>query len=674
MINLYDFDKTIYKKDSSIDFYLYCLKKNFKIIKLLPKQIKAFLMYKKKQITKTEMKEIFFSYLQYLDNVDALVTNFWQKNIRKIKKWYQKKKHRNDIIISASPEFLLKPLKKILKVKDIIASKVDKKTGKFLSVNCYGEEKVKRLHQLYKNIRVDSAYSDSLSDMPMLNLASKKYLVKKNRLIDITENNQYSQNKFIGFIQNNYIKLLSIFFILLIIGLCISIVINILITHNFYYLFPLLGTIFILLLLIFWKKKLVIKNNKYFYIFLLIAILVYISLLFLPYNEPYIDYETFYVSASGFALESAYNFKYIALFPHLWGYIMFLGIIFKLFGINYVVVVGTNIILNFIATFFLYRILNKISTKNIACIGTLLWLFNPLNIIWCMFAFGGTAFNAFLTIVIYITILFFKINSKKGKILYAIILGILLGIANLFRPVAIIFIIALIIEIIYEYFIKKNKAKFLIVICVFGILLSYIIINNLSTAYLKKEIGYEPATYVGFTLYCGSDITSGGSWSPTGSAILEDSIAQGDFDANQIQYNFQNLAIENYISNGFDNLKLLIQKFVTLTGDLGTYSWQSALDMLNIKLPSILSNLLLLICVASYYFLIIINLVFGYKSLRKKFNSSIFNILMLFLIGFTVASLLLEVSPRYYLPTLVPLTILGMISFSKSLKLTNDNN
>ena len=45
-MNVYDFDNTIYDGDSSIDFYLFCLKKNKKVIYLLPKQFLAFTLYK----------------------------------------------------------------------------------------------------------------------------------------------------------------------------------------------------------------------------------------------------------------------------------------------------------------------------------------------------------------------------------------------------------------------------------------------------------------------------------------------------------------------------------------------------------------------------------------------------------------------------------------------------
>ena len=48
MLNVYDFDKTIYDGDSSIDFYLFCLKRKKSIILLLPKQVFAMILYKLK--------------------------------------------------------------------------------------------------------------------------------------------------------------------------------------------------------------------------------------------------------------------------------------------------------------------------------------------------------------------------------------------------------------------------------------------------------------------------------------------------------------------------------------------------------------------------------------------------------------------------------------------------
>ena len=147
MINVYDFDKTIYSGDSTVDFYLYCLKRKKSIIFLLPIQVFAMILYLLNIKNKEYFKEKFFIFLKKIPDVDLYVKDFWKQNITKIKSWYLKQKEPTDIIISASPEFLLKPLKKKLKIDKVIASKVNKKTGRFESKNCYGKEKVKRFAQ-----------------------------------------------------------------------------------------------------------------------------------------------------------------------------------------------------------------------------------------------------------------------------------------------------------------------------------------------------------------------------------------------------------------------------------------------------------------------------------------------------------------------------------------------
>ena len=181
-VNLYDFDNTIYKGDSSTDFFFYSLMKYPRIIKYVPRIIKDAIRYKLKRITKTEMKETNFSFLKSIPDVDNLVISFWQTHSCYIKNFYLEKKHDKDIIISASPEFLLKPITDELKVMDLIGSKVNKLNGKFDGLNCHGEEKVKRLNKKYKDLVVLESYSDSLSDKPILELAKHAYLVKGNKL------------------------------------------------------------------------------------------------------------------------------------------------------------------------------------------------------------------------------------------------------------------------------------------------------------------------------------------------------------------------------------------------------------------------------------------------------------------------------------------------------------
>ena len=143
-MNVYDFDGTIYDGDSSLDFYKFSVKKNPLIIRYVPIQIWGAILYCFKRIDKTRMKEYFFSFLGGV-NIDETVDEFWNKNRYKIQKWYLNQQQPDDIIVSASPEFLLKVVCDNLGIVHLIASRVDPVNGHFNSLNCKGYEKVKRL-------------------------------------------------------------------------------------------------------------------------------------------------------------------------------------------------------------------------------------------------------------------------------------------------------------------------------------------------------------------------------------------------------------------------------------------------------------------------------------------------------------------------------------------------
>lgn len=180
MRNVYDFDKTIYQGDSTVDFYLFCLRKKPKILKHLLQQCVAMILYKMGRISKTKMKEKFYVFLQDITIVDVYVDEFWQKNSNKFAQWYLQQQQEDDLIISASPEFLLKPICEQIGIQHLIASKVNKEDGTYIGLNCYGTEKVIRFQQEYPNEKIYAFYSDSYSDKPLVGLAESAYLVKGN--------------------------------------------------------------------------------------------------------------------------------------------------------------------------------------------------------------------------------------------------------------------------------------------------------------------------------------------------------------------------------------------------------------------------------------------------------------------------------------------------------------
>jgi HAD superfamily phosphoserine phosphatase-like hydrolase len=176
-MNVYDFDGTIYDGDSSVDFFLYALKQKPSLLRYIPRQAWGFLLYGMKRISKTELKEYFFSFLSGIDT-EKLTEDFWNQNQYRIYKWYLEQQQPDDIIISASPEFLLKPICQRLGIQHLIASTVDAQSGKFSGENCRGEEKVQRLAKEYHVTRIDNFYSDSHSDLPLAQIANRAFLVK----------------------------------------------------------------------------------------------------------------------------------------------------------------------------------------------------------------------------------------------------------------------------------------------------------------------------------------------------------------------------------------------------------------------------------------------------------------------------------------------------------------
>ncbi len=181
-MNAYDFDKTIYKNDSSADFYLYCLRKHPKVLKFAPKMVAGFIkFYVFGKGTKTEFKEKVMLFASVID-LEKDINAFWDKKIKGIKKFYLDNQKEDDVIISASPRFILEPICKRLNIKHLICSEVSPETGKFSGLNCHGKEKVVRFYKEFPDAKVEEFYSDSRSDTPMAEIAEKAFLVKGDKI------------------------------------------------------------------------------------------------------------------------------------------------------------------------------------------------------------------------------------------------------------------------------------------------------------------------------------------------------------------------------------------------------------------------------------------------------------------------------------------------------------
>jgi HAD superfamily hydrolase (TIGR01490 family) len=95
---------------------------------------------------------------------------------------------RRVYIVSSSPEEVVRPLAERLGVEEVIATRAETKDGKYtgnLEFYCAGDAKAEAIRQLAEAERIDLsesfAYSDSITDRPMLELVGNPVAVNPDR-------------------------------------------------------------------------------------------------------------------------------------------------------------------------------------------------------------------------------------------------------------------------------------------------------------------------------------------------------------------------------------------------------------------------------------------------------------------------------------------------------------
>lgn len=173
-VDIYDFDKTLVPFDSGSLFMGYCLIHYPWTVITLPLQAIGGLLALLGIIDFTAYKKICFCFVALIP-LDKAVKGFWQRHEKQLHKWFLEKE-RYSVVISASPDFLLKGIKDKFEIDTLICTRHNEKTGAIIGKNCRDEEKVRRFYELFdKNeIEVCDVYSDSLNhDKPIFSLANE---------------------------------------------------------------------------------------------------------------------------------------------------------------------------------------------------------------------------------------------------------------------------------------------------------------------------------------------------------------------------------------------------------------------------------------------------------------------------------------------------------------------
>ncbi len=187
-MNVYDFDNTIYRGESAIDFFLYFLKRDPKLIAYVPSVVKALALYKAQKITIDEALDNYASlvedYCHTIEDLEGHIKRFWDLNCKKIKPFYFTQRKEDDVILSAGFDIVLEEMGRRMNIKNIIATETDRDDFRIINF-CFRENKVKAFKKHYPDAVIENFYTDSLNDQPIIDLAQSAYLIKGDKITKI---------------------------------------------------------------------------------------------------------------------------------------------------------------------------------------------------------------------------------------------------------------------------------------------------------------------------------------------------------------------------------------------------------------------------------------------------------------------------------------------------------
>ena len=376
------------------------------------------------------------------------------------------------------------------------------------------------------------------------------------------------------------------------------------------------------------------------------------------YVEPDGDYVTFWVTACAQAQGAPQELHvYLSLFPHIMGYASFLGLFLRLFGCYNAVAVGVNIGLTVISCLLIFVLCLRWSGLRAAFLGSLLWALCPSAVMFNTMVLSEPFYTCLLLgYLVLVSGLEKRAAEEKAPlwrwILGGALAGVLLRAVNAARPIAPVFLIATIIWILLLRGKDLRERRswlrwglfFLLMLAV------YLPLGTLWNAYLTRRLGEEPPLIPGYNMCVGFNTKTGGAYS-------EDDMEQlfiyrhETGSARQAQEIMRQKAMERIRSGQINFPRHFATKLRIFLGcdEGGAYYTSFYLKDFNYLLTSLLSNVF-------YYLVVMMALLCAWKLGRLKEHRLIL-IVPLYVIGLTLAQMLVEVSGRYHY-SIVPMLII----------------
>lgn len=391
------------------------------------------------------------------------------------------------------------------------------------------------------------------------------------------------------------------------------------------------------------------KKSNSFIIFLFLFSFITRLIVILTINTPIIsDFKTMY-EASLELINCTNNYKnsiYFINWAYQMGHVVYQSILLSIIN-NVVFLKIVNAFNSSLTVVFIYLISKKISSSTSSKI---------VSILYSIFLFplllNTVLTNQILPVLLTLISIYILINLDYEKYIFkSIIIGLILGLANILRSEGIVIIFSILLYSIYLIFKKHNKNIFISFVIIF---ISYMMIFNISSTILIK-----------------TNISANGlkNMNPTWKFVLgfnyETNGMYSDIDAERYAFNkdeSKKIVLERL--KEYDKIPMLFlkkSKILWLNSDL---SWSIG-HIQNVKIYNILSyiNQLFIIFFTLLSFVSLFNL-------KKLDNTQI--ITTLILITYFFVYLLIEIMPRYAYSLEVFQVILSSIGLDVILRKLNN--
>lgn len=374
--------------------------------------------------------------------------------------------------------------------------------------------------------------------------------------------------------------------------------------------------------------------------------------------EPVGDPATFWQAAVDLARgEAPQNRVYIALFPHILGYSAFLSLFIRLFGESLRMAGLLNVALNTLSGVLLYRSCLRWRGERSAAFAFLLWALLPSKLLYGPMVISEPFYTCLLLAVIW---LLGNAEEKIGQgcalmlcLAAGLVCALLLSMVNAARPIAAVPIIAFVIWLLLlrgpalrdrEQW--KRWGLFTLVL-----LLAYVGLGRLWNGYAARTLEETPAPIPGYNIYVGFNPESMGTYSEPDMDLLTDYRYTEGSSAVIAQQKMFEEAKARIRSGQVPFGRLFVSKLRSFMGndEGGVFYTYDRFSHREYVVWSLVCNV--------YYYALILLALWGVYSLWQRREQRVVLTVPLYVIGLTLAQMLVEVAGRYHY-SIVPMLII----------------